>query len=81
MQAIEEKIKDLGQWIDDPTPAQVISMVETSIPVLGIDEKTHKGRKRRFSQLAWLAVIKELRISKTKKLELLQTLIDDASSL
>ncbi len=58
MQTIEVKLGGLGQWTDDFTPAQVMSMIELGIPASRIDDETPKGLKRCFSQSAWPTAIK-----------------------
>ena len=67
MGRLEKKLKNDGEWIDNPTVAQVNSMYELAKVVLELDEETPTGRKRRRGQLVWNTHLDLIRKSEKRR--------------
>ena len=63
MNPIENKVKELGRWIENPTPADANRMFEVGSDTIKLDI----NRKRRFATLSWTTHIKLLRLEKRQR--------------
>lgn len=66
MMPIENKVRDLGLWQDNPSTETVTSWLEAVKDTLWLDDNANVGRKRPLEQLPWVTLASELQSKRRK---------------
>jgi len=63
---VTDILKEMGQYIDKPSPLQVTQMYEAAFERLGISSNSATNRKRRRGELMWTTTVRNLRTQQTQ---------------